>query len=192
VGVGRPIATTAARAVFLDRDGVLVRAIVRDGKPYPPQDATDFVIAPEAPAALDRLKALGFRLLVVSNQPDVARGTQTREAVDAMNAALQSALPLDDIAVCFHDDDADCDCRKPNPGLITLGASRYGIDLASSFLVGDRWRDIAAGQRAGVRTVFIDYHYNERRPEPEADATVSSLTEAVDWIAARSDQGARP
>jgi D-glycero-D-manno-heptose 1,7-bisphosphate phosphatase len=100
-----------------------------------------------------------------------------------MNEALAIALPIDGSFTCFHDDQDDCDCRKPKPGLILHAAARHGIDLRRSFMVGDRWRDVAAGQRAGVRTVFIDYHYDERRPDPPADMTVSNLVEAVDWIA---------
>jgi len=173
------------RAVFLDRDGVLNRAIMRDGKPYSPASVAEFALLPEAAAELRRLKAFGFLLVVVSNQPDVARGTQERRTVESMNAVLRDALPIDDVFVCFHDDADACDCRKPAPGLILQATRRHDLDLARSFLIGDRWRDVAAGQRAGVRTAFIDYQYQERRPEPPADATVSSLHEAVDWIASQ-------
>jgi D-glycero-D-manno-heptose 1,7-bisphosphate phosphatase len=173
-------------AVFLDRDGVLNEAIVRDGKPHPPTSLEELVVVPGAAAELQRLKMLGFLLLVVSNQPDVARGTQERQTVETMNAALASALPIDDVFVCFHDDAAGCDCRKPAPGLIAQAAQRHSVDLRRSFLIGDRWRDVAAGQRAGVRTAYIDYHYEERRPEPPADATVSNLREAVDWIVSQA------
>jgi len=187
VGVGRQVETQppgrpARRAVFLDRDGVLNRALVRDRKPYPPEILEDLEILPGVPAALERLRRLGFLLLVVTNQPDVARGDRSRESVDALNAELARRLPLDDILVCFHDDHDGCDCRKPLPGLLIRGAERYGIRLERSYLVGDRWRDVEAGRRAGVRTVFIDYDYDERRPEPPADATAKDLSAAVDWI----------
>jgi len=155
---------------------------VRDRKPYPPAGLEGLDILPGVPAALDRLQRLGFLLIVVTNQPDVARGDRSRESVDAFNAELARRLPLDDVFVCFHDDPDGCDCRKPLPGLLARGAERYGIGLERSYLVGDRWRDIAAGQRAGVRTVFIDYDYDERRPEPPADVTVKDLSAAVDWI----------
>jgi D-glycero-D-manno-heptose 1,7-bisphosphate phosphatase len=168
--------------VFLDRDGVLNAAMVRADKPYPPDALEDLAVLPGVPDALDRLRRLGFLLLVVTNQPDVARGDQTRAAVDALNAELARRLPLDDVLVCFHDDADGCACRKPLPGLLLRGAERYGVDLSASYLVGDRWRDIEAGRRAGVRTVFIDYHYDERRPEPPADATAADLNAAVDWI----------
>lgn len=174
------------RAVFLDRDGVINRARVVAGRPHPPRSLDELEIVPEAAAGLAELKSLGFRLLVVSNQPDVARGTQRREIVEQINAELGRVLPIDGFLTCFHDDLAGCDCRKPLPGLLVTGAARYGLDLAASFLIGDRWRDIAAGRQAGVRTVFIDYRYAEPRPDPSADATVPDLANAVAWIVAQN------
>jgi D-glycero-D-manno-heptose 1,7-bisphosphate phosphatase len=166
-------------AVFLDRDGVLNRAIVREGKPYPPGSVDELVIAPDAPRALARLKRAGYRLVVVTNQPDVARGDQWRGAVEAINAAIVAALPIDEVRVCYHDDGDRCACRKPAPGLLLRAPSH---DLARSVMVGDRWRDVEAGKRAGVRaTVLIDYGYHEvMRIEP--DVRVDSLSGAVDWI----------
>jgi D-glycero-D-manno-heptose 1,7-bisphosphate phosphatase len=173
---------SAPRAVFLDRDGVLNRAIVRDGKPYPPASLAELEIVEGAADSLARLKDLGFLLLVVTNQPDVARGTQSLDAIQAMHGVMRQALPLDDFLICPHDDADRCQCRKPAPGLMMEAQQRYGIDLARSFLVGDRWRDVDAGQAAGCRTVFLDRHYRERGPSIPPDARVSTLPEAVDWI----------
>jgi len=170
------------RAVFLDRDGVLTRALVRDGKPFAPATLAEMEIEPEAPAALARLKAAGFLLVVVTNQPDVARGTARREEVEAMHAVLRAALPLDACFVCYHDDADGCICRKPLPGLLIQAAAGHAIDLARSFLIGDRWRDIDAGAAAGCRAILIDRSYRERPPEHAPDAAVDTLTEAVDWI----------
>ena len=172
-----------ARAVFLDRDGVINRARLRGGRPYPPTDRSDLEILPGVPEALARLRAAGFRLIVVTNQPDVARGAQTREAVEAVHVALQASLPLDEFRVCYHDDVDGCDCRKPAPGLLLTAGRDARLNLAASFMVGDRWRDIEAGRRAGCTTVFIDYNYAERRP-PQPDTCVQSLAEAADWILA--------
>jgi len=172
------------RAVFLDRDGVLNEAIVREGRPYPPASLAELRIVSEAAAALRRLKDAGFLLIVVSNQPDVGRGTQSREAVEELNAAVRRALPIDDFYVCFHDGAEGCDCRKPKPGLLVKAAGERNIDLGSSFMVGDRWRDVDAGAAAGCRTVLIDYGYKERGPEKEPDWRVGGLIEAADRILA--------
>lgn len=170
-------------AIFLDRDGVLNEAVVRDGKPYPPDTADELRITPDAPSALAELKSFGALLIVVTNQPDVARGKQTAEAVEAIHRRLQEALPVDDFLSCFHDDSDDCACRKPRPGLIIDGARRHRVDLSRSFMVGDRWRDIDAGRAAGCRTIWIDRGYRERGPSRAPDATVTSLGEAAKWIA---------
>jgi len=122
-----------------------------------------------------------FLLIGATNQPDVARGTQRREVVEAMNARLLAATPIITILVCYEDGD-NCPRRKPNPGLLLEAAETYGIDLAASFIVGDRWRDVKAGRRAGCRTVFVDLGYDERRPDPPADYTAADLPAAADWI----------
>ena len=173
------------RAVFLDRDGVINRAIVRGGKPYPPARVEDLEVLPGVPEALARLHDAGFRLVVVTNQPDVARGSQRREVVDAMHARLASTLPIDQFRVCDHDDGDGCACRKPKAGLLEAAAVDLDLSLSASFMVGDRWRDVEAGRLAGCATIFIDHGYDERRPE-RVDATVGSLEDAADWILAHS------
>lgn len=169
------------KAVFLDRDGVLNRAIVRDGKPYPPTSVEEMEILDGVVEALRKLKSGGYLLIVVTNQPDVARGTAKKETVEAINASLGAVLPIDEFRTCFHDTSDGCDCRKPLPGSLLAAAALHDIDLNSSFMVGDRWRDIEAGQAAGCRTVFIDYGYNEKQPQ-SVDYRVSSLGEAADII----------
>jgi len=169
------------RAVFLDRDGVINRAVVRDGRPYPPASVDDVELLPGVDAALRRLKAAGYLLIVVTNQPDVARGLQSRDAVEAIHARLASVLPIDAFRVCYHDDQDACACRKPQPGLILDAAREYDVDLGASAMVGDRWRDIEAGRLAGCASIFLDYRYAERQPD-EPDAIVTSLEEAADWI----------
>lgn len=176
------------RAVFLDRDGVLNRAIVRNGRPYPPETLEAFEILPGAAEAVRRLHDAGFLLIGATNQPDVARGTQRREVVEAMNARLRSEMPLVDILVCYEDGE-ECPRRKPNPGLLLEAADTYRIALPASFMVGDRWRDVEAGRRAGCRTVFLDRGYAERRPDPPADHMAPDLTAAVDWILSQTHDG---
>ena len=173
---------TLKRAVFLDRDGVLTRSLLRDGRPVAPRRFEEMEIIPEAPAVLAALKAQGYLLIVITNQPDIARGLETMAELEAMHAALLSALPLDEIRVCPHDDADRCDCRKPKPGLLLAAAQAHSIDLARSFFIGDRWRDVEAGHRAGCTTVQIDYGYDERDPDPPAHARVASLAEAARWV----------
>ena len=170
----------ARRAVFLDRDGVLNAAVVRDGLPYPPRSLDEVEILPGVEDACARLRGAGFDLVVVTNQPDIARGTQTLEAVRGINDALLAALPLDEVVICPHDDADGCDCRKPKPGMLIAAAERRAIDLSASFMVGDRWRDVDAGTRAGCRTLLIDRGYDER--SVQADVSVADLSEAAVWI----------
>jgi D-sedoheptulose 7-phosphate isomerase len=172
----------ARRAVFLDRDGVLMDTEVRAGKPHPMPDSADLHLLPGTGESLAELKRQGFLLLVVTNQPDVARGNRTRAEVEDTHRRLRSALPVDDVFTCFHDDGDRCDCRKPSPGLVRRAAEAYGIDLKRSYLVGDRWRDVDAGATAGCRTIWIDRGYAERAPAATPDARVGSLPEAVEWI----------
>jgi D-glycero-D-manno-heptose 1,7-bisphosphate phosphatase len=175
------------RAVFLDRDGVLNRVFVRGGKPYSPDTIAEMEMFPDAPAALARLKAHGFRLYMATNQPDIARGRLTRATVDAMNDHLRARLPLDAIEMCVHDDADNCGCRKPKPGLLLDAAARDGVDLSQSFMVGDRFRDVEAGNAAGVRTVLVGNGYGEPF-KSQPDVAVGSLSEAVDWILSQPAQ----
>lgn len=168
-------------AVFLDRDGVLNRAIVHAGKPHPPANLDEFEILPGVPEACEILRQEGFMLIVVTNQPDVARGAQRRDVVESINQTLCAQLPLDGVRVCYHDDADGCTCRKPLPGLLLEAAKQWDLDLASSFMVGDRWKDVLTGQRAGCKTVFIDYGYAEPGPATP-DLIVRNLAEAVPWI----------
>jgi D-glycero-D-manno-heptose 1,7-bisphosphate phosphatase len=169
------------RAVFLDRDGVLLPAQVRGGIPRSIVDEQDFELLPGVDEACRALRGAGFFLVVVTNQPDVARGTVSMETVERINAKLRSALPLDDVRVCPHDDADGCDCRKPKPGLLLDAAAEWRLDLADSFMIGDRWRDVEAGRRAGCRVVFIDRGYEET-PALDANAVMTGLPEAAVWI----------
>ena len=173
-----------ARAVFLDRDGVLNNVIVRDGKAYSPDSIADMVIPPDAAAALGLLRQHGFRLVMVTNQPNVVRGLLTRDQMMRMNEHVCAQLPIDAVEICEHDDADNCDCRKPKPGMLLRAAARDRIVLADSFMVGDRWRDIEAGHRAGCRSILIgDGYARERKASP--DVAVASLTEAAEWILAQ-------
>ena len=165
------------RAIFVDRDGTLNRAVVVDGKPYPPSTVDQFELLPGVTEGLLSLKDAGYLVVVVTNQPDVATGRQSSEVVEAMHKELRSKLPIDDIRVCFHTDEDRCQCRKPLPGMLLASAKELDIDLSNSYMVGDRWRDIEAGQAAGCRTIFIRNGYTERQPD-YYDLVVDSFAEA--------------
>ena len=145
--------------MFLDRDGVLIRAYVRNGKPYPPQSMAEVQILPGVPETLTAFKKEGLLLIVATNQPDVVTGATSRVFVEAVHALLRDKLPLDRIMVCYDTDRPESQCYKPKPGMLLEAATDLGIDLSNSFMIGDRWRDIGAGRAAGCRTVLIGDGY---------------------------------
>lgn len=170
-------------AIFLDRDGVIIETTVCDGVPRPPASLAQTRIIAETEPTLHALAHAGFKLIVVTNQPDVARGTQTREAVEVINRYLLERLPIDRIYVCYHDNADACACRKPAPGMLSDAARDFGIDLANSYMIGDRWSDVEAGRRAGCRTILLDRTYSQReRCTP--DHIVADLPEAARLILA--------
>jgi D-glycero-D-manno-heptose 1,7-bisphosphate phosphatase len=168
--------------VFLDRDGVLNHCqIGEDGVPRPPRTLEDLALLPGVEAACKLLKQHGYRLVMVTNQPDVARGVQRRELVEEMNAWLASKLRLDDVRVCWHDDADECRCRKPNPGLLQQTAAETGAELRQCFMVGDRWRDVEAGSRAGCTTILVGDGYGEPF-ESAPDHQSDSLLRVAHWL----------
>jgi len=168
-------------AVFLDRDGVLNEPVVRRGRPRPPETTAALRVLPGVREVCRELSGAGLALVCVTNQPDIARGTQDLATVTAMNEHLRALLGLDEVVVCPHDDDDGCVCRKPRPGMILDAARRLHLDVSHSITIGDRWRDIEAGRAAGTWTVLVDYSYTERRPD-HPDLIVKGLEEAVPWI----------
>jgi D-glycero-D-manno-heptose 1,7-bisphosphate phosphatase len=171
----------STKAVFLDRDGVLNEALIRDGKPFSPMTIAQVVVPPDVPSALSRLRQNGFHLIMVTNQPDIARGSQSRETVHAINQYLLETLQLQAAETCEHDDADNCECRKPKPGMLLRAAERDHIVLTESFMIGDRWRDIEAGRRAGCRAILIGNGYGEAL-KSMPDAFVATLGDAADWI----------
>lgn len=178
---------TLRPAVFLDRDGVLVKARVVDGRPYAIHGVEELELEKDAREACDALATAGFALVVVTNQPEIARGTIARTDVDETHERLAALLPLDDIVTCPHDDGDGCACRKPRPGMLLEAASRLGLDLGASYVIGDRWRDVEAGRRAGCTSVFLNRGYSEPVPD-RPDVTVRELRDGVSWILAGADR----
>lgn len=168
-------------AVFLDRDGVLNRVLIRDGLPLGPMTLADFALVDGAGADVRRLKEAGYAVIVATNQPELARGRLAPTALEAMHAKLRAEVPVDAIYVCPHDDGDRCDCRKPQPGLLLSAAREHRLDLSRSFMVGDRWRDVEAGKAAGCRTVLVEMGYREALRSPP-DHVAAGLGEAVRWI----------
>lgn len=168
-------------AVFLDRDGVLCRSLVTNGKSFAPRSLKDFILMPNSQRSVLLLKKYGFKVIVVTNQPDIGNGLVALEVVEAMHLKLYSKTMIDDVFLCPHRQDEGCECRKPKPGMLLDASEKHGIDLSNSFMVGDRASDVEAGQRAGCRAIFIDRHYNEPRPL-QTDAIVKSLKSAVNFI----------
>ena len=166
------------RAVFLDRDGVLNRSILVEGVPKPPTCIEEVEILLGVVEAIQILQNHDFVPVVVTNQPDVARGVTSKLDVEEINAFIGSATDIQYFYTCFHDDVNQCDCRKPSPGLLLQASKDLGLDTCKSFMVGDRWSDILAGQSAGCQTFFIDYSYPEQKPK-EPFTQVSSLLEAA-------------
>lgn len=169
----------STKAVFLDSDGVLNKAIMKEGKPLAPTSVAELEIPIEVKPALDKLKSAGYLLICVTNKPDIERGLMTQADVDAIYNKMRHDLPLDDVFICYSE---NTDCYKPKPGLLLEATKKYNIDLAKSFMIGDRWRDIGAGQNASCKTIWIDRGYSEAKPNPPADYTAYSLTEAMTWI----------
>lgn len=176
------MSSSMRRAVFLDRDGVLNRAVLRDGKLFVPGSTRELEILPGVPEALDRLKAAGFLLIGATNQPDVVRGLVTRESVEAIHDLMRKRLPLDDIRVCYHIDADRCACRKPQPGMLFAAAVARQIQLHRSFMIGDRWRDVGAGKAAGCTTILVNRFPEANGPAPDPDIELPDLIAAADWI----------
>jgi D-glycero-D-manno-heptose 1,7-bisphosphate phosphatase len=155
------------KAIFFDRDGVLNKSIVKNGKPFPPSHLSEVELTDSIFELCTYLKSLGYLLLVVTNQPDVARGTQTAQVVNEINDYLKGVLRIDKVYSCMHDDRHNCDCRKPKSGMIIEGVKDFSLDINRCYLVGDRWKDIVAGQNVGIKTIFIDYGYAEKDCSPD-------------------------
>jgi D-glycero-D-manno-heptose 1,7-bisphosphate phosphatase len=168
------------RAVFLDRDGVINRSVIKEGKPFAPFLVDEFQILPGVHEALSILRAAGYLLIVTTNQPDAARGHGLRASIEAIHVFMRQQLPLDDVRVCYHDDQDRCACRKPLPGMIYAAAVEHEVQIAQSFMIGDRWRDIGAGRNAGCTTILVNAFQEPTRIEPDVD--LPDLLTAARWI----------
>lgn len=176
------------KAVFLDRDGVINRSSVIDGKPYPPRSLAEFMILDGVREACHDLKSRGFSLVVATNQPDVGRGALEQELVEAMHAEMCRELPIDHVEVCYDSGHSPSAFRKPAPGMLLAAARKLDIDLPRSYMVGDRWKDIDCGAAAGCKTIFIDHSYAEQL-HALPDFRVATLLEAAKIILETDAEG---
>ena len=174
------------RAIFLDRDGVINEAIVVDNKPYPPNTIDDVYIFPEMKDMLRMFNKMGYINIIITNQPDVAKGKQTRENVEAINNIIKWNLSIDDVFTCYHSDEDNCNCRKPKIGSFLMAKEKYNLDLRKSWMIGDRWSDIEAGYAAGCSTIFIDRGYKEKQSFRN-DFCVVDIKEIMEIINANKD-----
>jgi D-glycero-D-manno-heptose 1,7-bisphosphate phosphatase len=169
------------KAVFLDRDGVINKVILKDGIPFAPTNIEDVEILDGVISALDDLRNAQYKIIVVTNQPDVSRRKIDAKKIHEINNYIAKLTQLTNFYVCTHDDNDFCTCRKPKPGLIKSAAKDLDINLGESVLVGDRWKDISAGQEAGCKCFFINNNYREVKPKlPYFE--VKSLAEAAKII----------
>ena len=169
------------KAVFLDRDGVINRAISIDGKPFPPNKISELEIIPGVVEAVRLILSNGMLPVVVTNQPDISRGITSQDFVTETHNEIEKKTGIAHFYICAHDDSDLCNCRKPKPGLLFEAAKDLNLNVQSSYMIGDRWRDVSAGNSAGCTTFFIDYGYDEMQPEPPF-IKVESLLEAVQKI----------
>ncbi|OGZ42320.1 MAG: hypothetical protein A3C80_00605 [Candidatus Ryanbacteria bacterium RIFCSPHIGHO2_02_FULL_45_43] len=176
------------KAVFLDRDGILNKLVMHEGKPRSPWTFSDFEILPDVREAVSTLKAHDFLCIVVTNQPDIHPGWLSLDELEKMHLHLLKELPLDHIYFCPHPGDSDCECSKPKPGMAHEAAKKFCIDFPRSFVVGDRWRDIDLGKNIGSRTILIPTeatHFDGRELAPDYMGT--NLLHAVKTILTLED-----
>jgi D-glycero-D-manno-heptose 1,7-bisphosphate phosphatase len=185
---GRFPAADGNRAVFFDRDGVINKAIVREGKAFSPRTLEEFVLAEGVGEAVALLRGRGFKIIIITNQPELARGYISRDLLDRMTDRIRQEAPIDDLFLCPHDDGDRCLCRKPKPGMLIEAARKWGVDLKTSFFVGDTWKDMEAGKAAGCTTLLVDAVYNR---EVRCDFRVQSLPDAASLIINHAPPGDR-
>jgi D-glycero-D-manno-heptose 1,7-bisphosphate phosphatase len=169
------------KAIFLDRDGVINKLIIRDGKAQAPYSLSEFALYEGVENALKIIKSAGYLAIIVTNQPDVARGWVTKESVELINNKILEILPIDDIKICFHTNIDLCDCRKPMPGMLIEAGKDWGIKMEESFMIGDRFGDISAGKKAGCKTILIGKG-DSQGSFPSPDFRAELLIDAVKFI----------
>ena len=150
------------KAIFLDRDGVINKVILKNNKPYSPLLFKDFVINEQIPNLLEFLKMKGFLLIVITNQPEIKRKNLKYTELNQMHEFIKSHLKVDAIYCCDHDDDDGCSCRKPDIGLFKKAQKDFNISNKISYMIGDRYKDMIAAKNFGCKSVLINKNYDEK------------------------------
>ena len=169
------------KAIFIDRDGIINKVVMREGTVSSPWRLEEFEILPDVKECLGAFKKMGFLNIVFSNQPDISRGFLKIDDLDKMHKIIADKLPMDEIKFCPHDDKAHCSCRKPKPGLILEAVEKWSIDLEKSYVIGDSWKDIGAGKAAGCKTFLLRREYNKDF-QKDYNFEVNNLKEMVEII----------
>lgn len=169
------------KCVFWDRDGTINYPIIIDGKSHPPDCVEHLQLVFGIRQLMDKICKMGYLNIVVTNQPDYARGLQTKEEIEKINNAIVEYLPLDGLFVCYHDNSDNCECRKPKPGMLLKAKEKYDIDFSHSWLIGDFPSDVKAGKAVGCKTIFIEGNYKEILTE-QPDYIVKSIEKIEDII----------
>lgn len=164
------------RSIFFDRDGVVNEVVLRDGGAFSPLRFEEFKIRKEFIDFYDTISNRDLNLFIVSNQPDIARKRMSEADLRAMTSALERLFRFNEILYCRHDDADNCGCRKPKPGLINALISKYFLNKEECLIVGDSWKDMAAGRNAGIRTVFLESDYNKQKVT-DSDFRIKKLRE---------------
>lgn len=168
------------KAIFLDRDGVVVRSIIINKKSYAPRSLKDFKILPKVSIFSEKLKKKKFKLIIVTNQPDVSRGLIKRSILNQMHKLLKEKCKFDDIYVSTSSSRKSF-FRKPNPGMLISAIKKHNLNVKKCYLIGDRESDILAAQKVGCKSIFIERNYAETKPKSQVK-TVKSFAEASKYI----------
>jgi D-glycero-D-manno-heptose 1,7-bisphosphate phosphatase len=173
--------TKKNKAIFLDRDGVINHVLYHEGvnKPSSPWKFEEFQLYNGVEKPLEELRKMGFLLLIISNQPDISKGKIEEGMTEKVNKIIFEKLPIQDILICPHEDRHNCNCRKPKPGMIIELSKKWNVDIGKSFLIGDRWKDIEAGENAGCTSILLDKPYNK---DTKAEYRTKDLQSAVELI----------
>lgn len=166
------------KAFFLDRDGVLIKTDVHNGKPYAIHCEDQFELLPKVKKSIDIIKKNNYMVIVITNQPDVGNNLISKDRVIKINQLLMKNIHIDDLFVCYHSQSMKCSCRKPNIFFFNQAVKKHNISLKKSYMVGDRYSDIEAGYNAGCQTIFINRNYSENKPTFQ-NFNAESLFQAV-------------